>query len=742
MVDVVLKHNPFSKKTECFCQGMLVDLSSVWGTQNKPLGEWIEAFFEKLDARCNDSTYNVKFVGIERDYEFLYDAKEAYVAKNHDIKIDVVFEKKILIDDKFEDLKDVLTNMQESVPFEEFRKNDFKNIFEDAVSSDAKLAVVASMSSGKSTLLNAMLGSELLPARNEATTSVVMYIHDTKGKPYFSATLSDGNNVIEKIDRVSLEDLDRLNALGSSSKDGGTSLSIDLYGSIEGIESSGLNLVLIDTPGANNSEDPNHQRQTYSLVDQDYKPIILFVLNATQLGTNDDDALLRKVAGTMRQGNRQNSDRFIFVLNKVDALDPEKDGTPQAVIERAKAYLEKRGIENPKIFPCEARAAKVFRQFLNGKSLSIYEEDDVLPRYKKINEREYCHYSDLAPLSELCKSRLNAKFKEVHRENGMKAEVKEALLHTGVPAIELAINEYLSKYAKPEKLSAAVDALQNKLNKCYNGFDLQKHIANRKSNLKNIDDDLKKIEDDLSKIQSDIQNSQYACETELRERILKIYRQKKDEYDLDWTVHSLHEKETASAHPVTKAEKNKICTKLQALRMDFKAKLEDSVKIIVDDYIKSKGALMKDFYEKSAPAPSFNLENISASANPPANRRKISGWTALVKEISPLTKLSSKEKYVVDYLEYLDDCVKFDNDVFFEKVFNVLIGFANQEQNQVQNFLTSHVDDFHQLYEQKKQMRDNLQKERETISTELESHRRVFAWFSQINNELNKILEI
>lgn len=177
--------------------------------------------------------------------------------------------------------------------------------------------------------------------------------------------------------------MNRLNALEPSNDKDGFSFSIHLYGDIKGIEPSGLNLVLIDTPGANNSENLNHQRLTYSLIDNDYKPIILFVLNATQLGTNDDDALLRKIARSMRLRNRQNSDRFFFVLNKVDALDPEKDGSLQEIIERAKAYLEKRGIDNPKIFPCEARSAKAFRQFLNGQSLSDYEKDDVLPRYKK-----------------------------------------------------------------------------------------------------------------------------------------------------------------------------------------------------------------------------------------------------------------------------------------------------------------------------------------------------------------------
>lgn len=47
------------------------------------------------------------------------------------------------------------------------------------------VAVVATMSAGKSTLLNAMIGHRLLPARNEACTASVCRIEDRDELPAF-----------------------------------------------------------------------------------------------------------------------------------------------------------------------------------------------------------------------------------------------------------------------------------------------------------------------------------------------------------------------------------------------------------------------------------------------------------------------------------------------------------------------------------------------------------------------------
>ena len=49
-----------------------------------------------------------------------------------------------------------------------------------------EVVVVATMSAGKSTVINALIGKELLHSANEATTATITRIHDKDDLPFFS----------------------------------------------------------------------------------------------------------------------------------------------------------------------------------------------------------------------------------------------------------------------------------------------------------------------------------------------------------------------------------------------------------------------------------------------------------------------------------------------------------------------------------------------------------------------------
>lgn len=65
---------------------------------------------------------------------------------------------------KIDELKELFEYMQEG-PFEDLKSNGIRRNFDKALSSDFEIAVVATMSSGKSTLINSLLGTELMPAK-------------------------------------------------------------------------------------------------------------------------------------------------------------------------------------------------------------------------------------------------------------------------------------------------------------------------------------------------------------------------------------------------------------------------------------------------------------------------------------------------------------------------------------------------------------------------------------------------
>lgn len=68
-------------------------------------------------------------------------------------------------------LKELYQKLQNG-PIEEFKTPDIQANFNTAINSDFRIVVVAPMSSGKSTLINAIIGRDMLPAVNQATTAV------------------------------------------------------------------------------------------------------------------------------------------------------------------------------------------------------------------------------------------------------------------------------------------------------------------------------------------------------------------------------------------------------------------------------------------------------------------------------------------------------------------------------------------------------------------------------------------
>ena len=77
-----------------------------------------------------------------------------------------------------------------------------------------------------------------------------------------------------------------------------------------------------------------------------------------------------------QHGGRQASDRFIFVLNKADEFDTDNEDI-QKYLDKTKEYLEKHGIQNPKIFPCSSYVAKLIRLYQSGKQFTKKERLDL-----------------------------------------------------------------------------------------------------------------------------------------------------------------------------------------------------------------------------------------------------------------------------------------------------------------------------------------------------------------------------
>lgn len=487
-----LTYNPFTHERTFLLNGKTAALPNCWGDdEGKSLSEWSGDFFKAIRGKYNDSEMEVRFKGIIRDLEFLEDALETYRKDHPTDKITIDGSDCVNITAKLDELKNLFAKMQAESPFSELKSQELKDIFEKAVSSEFEIAVVATMSSGKSTLINAMLGCDLLPTRNAAATATLARIHDKDDMvgAGFKGTSYDANgNPLETCNHLTRKDMETMNANPNTA-------TIEIEGDIIGIESNDIELILTDTPGPNNCRTEEHKERTYKVVKADYKPMVLYVLNATQPKTDDDNRVLTEIADAMMSAGRQSQERFLFVLNKADQFKPEDDGSIEERIEGFRQYLADHNIKNARVFPTDAYMAKIIRQKLNGMPITPTEEDELIKTGIMI-KRDWRHFSKYAPLPLFEREKLLAAAKDARIKND---EYSEALIHTGIPAVELAITEYLTKYALPMKIEEGVRSFLNKIKEL--GIE-----ARATEELKDNEDAVEKLRANLDKLESDLKN--------------------------------------------------------------------------------------------------------------------------------------------------------------------------------------------------------------------------------------------
>lgn len=246
------------------------------------------------------------------------------------------------------------------------------------------ILVAASMSAGKSSVINALIGKELLPTGNEATTAKVARIIVTADTESGVNAYCHSGSVVETSNILCTE---KIRLWNQSDKIASIDIAVPLSGRI--LLSMLAGYTLIDTPGANNSMDVRHKEQFINAVKSYPASPVLFVLNATQLGTNDDAEIIR----TIREINPKQS--VIFALNKVDELDEEKGETAKHYVALARKYLEGVGYNNAKIIPLMAQPALIAKKLLNNVELRRSEQNILRAELARFRESPF-HFNSAA----------------------------------------------------------------------------------------------------------------------------------------------------------------------------------------------------------------------------------------------------------------------------------------------------------------------------------------------------------
>lgn len=586
MKEVYIKYNPYRIETEITVDGKSLAENSHLGesiSSGIRLQEWIEELPQNLIDEYNDREFNIEFYGTLLDFEDLTEVFNKYCEQG---LLTVKLNRKPAKEsqDK-EKLIDCVFEKIQNGPFSELRDVEIINAFEHAKSSDFEVCVVATMSAGKSTLINSMLRTKLMPSKQEACTSIITKLKDNDSPHWQAEVYNKENRLIEAHENLSISTMERLNS------DENVSV-IKATGNIPFLTADDVSLILIDTPGPNNSRDPEHKRVQSEFLNKSSKSLVLYIMEGT-FGTDDDNALLERVAESMSVGGKQSKDRFIFVVNKMDNRNTE-DGDTSQTLTRVRSYLKKHGIINPNLFPAAALPALNIRRIKNGEIVDEDTTEETELKVRKLNRNENFHFETYASLPASIRGEINRQLSEASINGDIE---NQALIHTGVVSIEAAIRQYVQKYAKTAKIKNIVDTFIHKLDALDCLENTKKELASRLDQNKEIVKQIELIEHKIG----DVKEAK-AFEESVEQVVLQVDDEAKNVVEeiimkfqakIRNKIDELRGKEIEIA--LVEHEVSELAQFARRLEPNFQAELDELIK---NNLIKSSQALLNTYRDK------------------------------------------------------------------------------------------------------------------------------------------------
>ena len=307
-----------------------------------------------------------------------------------------------------------------------------------------RVAVCATMSSGKSTFINALLGRDFIPSGNQACTAKITAIEDNDmlGQKVLGSSMTlNGETFYE--DNVSSETLKEWNQRDDIN-------SVYLETDLQNVSSEENVLAVYDTPGTNYSQDATHKAQTMDFLKSHKVDMILYLINAEHSSTNDNKILLSELKENILSGREK---KIIFLINKFDSLEGDDI---KLLVEDVRNELEEMGFVTPVILPVSANAARLFRMAMSEEEFTkreIIEFEDMFELFS-VEKFDVTKYLDLNMQNmgrndmENVKGKVKVGGKEYDRKTLM-----EATIRTGIIAVTAYVNQEINKVGIGRKVA-------------------------------------------------------------------------------------------------------------------------------------------------------------------------------------------------------------------------------------------------------------------------------------------------
>lgn len=765
MKEMLIKYNPYRLETAIQVDGDAPQQKSKLNFADRRLQEWVEELPEIIFEEYRTRQFKITFHGTILDFEDVEAMAREARKDGFNIELEHIPAKEVA--DKENAISEIFDEIQRG-PFDELKQPDVVKAFNMAKSSDFEVNVVATMSAGKSTLINSLLRQKLMPAKQEACTATITEIKDTDSE-CFTAKVYDANGSLIQIQpELTFEIMEKLNSDPSVSK-------IRAEGNIPFVSSEDVSLVLVDTPGPNNSRDPEHRAATYRMLSESSKAVVLYILNATQLAVNDDYNLLSHVADSMRVGGKQSRDRFIFVVNKLDEFKKGEDSV-DAAITKVRDYLKDNGIENANIYPASALTALNIRTILAESDDD--NDDDVYEakgKVRKFNKNPEMHFETKAPLTPSVRGQLERRLSEAQNSGDAKSE---ALIHCGIVPIEMAIQMYVRKYAKTAKVRNIVDTFSKRLESAKSFETTKQEIAENQDKHREILATIEVIERKLSSGEE-----------------AKLFKTRIDKINYDTEIKKLaNEKVKEAQEKITgqlssaeermnKKDAEEVCKRFakfaENLRAEIQVKLEELItnhvtknaNDLLEEYRKRLAELSADVSTSGIPINPFEimegsiegLSNIGAIME--AAEKKEKNWEVVgshkeYKEVLGFRRWLNRNlgtnfdvKYDVvddyDWVEhtYIDGTVLANR--FFAPVEeglyeyrNAAVAYAKSQAQKVQDEFKKKFNELNEVLKQKLNELKDYTKDSKDVEAKIKESQHKLKWLEDIQAKTKAILDI
>ncbi|NGX84814.1 dynamin family protein [Aequorivita sp. KMM 9714] len=570
---ITINYDTVSFVSQIECTDKIIENNlkqSIEENKDKRITDWFEGFIKRVKEATNNDKFSIEIYGCdsyEKDFiESVLKMESNIITKSQINFVDdsTVKERYDAID-AFIDytLKSYETIIANAIEYNKERVINLR-------SNKVEVPVIATMSSGKSTLLNAILGKNLLFEDTGSATGTICTIKINNSEK-FTARAIKGDNILDETSVEIDKFFEKWNKRVNQEKDKYPELELYLEGPIKDLNSSGMELNLIDTPGPNSAKFENHKDKTeryLQLKDNQKLPIVLYVLDPEKMDSKDDDDTLKEISGLFRK-NKQNLDRIVFVYNKVDR---EKLGNKSfsEILEKVYKFLDKFEIKNPKVFPISSIYAKLAQ--LNG---TLDDDDEIdlnsyRSKFTPVPEKNKKGYQliDYAPLTINQKAHL--------KERITKSELDADLVYSGLAALKLYIEDYIVNHHQKIQYRGLMSIANNVFNVIKSKIDLEKKNLEEKTV-----DEQKKIEERKKKEEIDLINRR----DEALQEIANIKVDKKFIQDAtkkaDYSFDRLKAKSTRNKLSPTEAKRlvewaNNIISDLEvSIKTDLVSKIND-----------------------------------------------------------------------------------------------------------------------------------------------------------------------